>query len=1497
MLRRVASRLLTFLAAALAASSGQAQLVNSEWNTVSGNWNVPGNWFPNDVPDNGGGFTYNVQIGNRPVAANAVVTFIPEDGTGDNIEQLTVSGGVDFLTNGSQLNVNGLVTITGAGTTIRLDPHVVPATPSIQANDLDVTGGAALALNGGVISVFADLDVTGTGVLSGRGTLNVGDADLVVEQAFQNSGTIQVSGTNDVPGTLTIVASGVDTIDLDGDTDTGLVDVSNALADPEADTLTLVIDGPLADGFGAAVGATLQIGQRDTLTFNDDFEIDAGAVITMNGGSHVATLNGPGAITDIADADFTVTGAAVIANNMAFTGTASTFAVAGSGSLTLGGTVTMADASMLSLGAGSQLIVSGATTITEAAGDFNWDGTGNNATTTVETTGHLTLNVDQVDVGDNLFNGTLNLNGNGDLTVNNTINSWQAAGVVNKNGAGTSSINGDEFAVTGDLNVNAGTLDVNADAVFGSTSDIIIAAGAIADMATTEIFNGADITVNGTLSLGAASILEAPATLTGTGLFRFNSTSTVTANAVVNTASFDWDGIGAGTTHTINNGVVFTINSTVWDADDAGDVDDNINLGGNGAQIVVNNVAGWTMARTLNANTAMAGTATIGGTSRLTFAGALAVLNVDGNTNITAPVTFGASSMASIDAAMTLDLGTQATYAGGTIAGAGTFQPAASNLVTSSSIISAATFDFDGGSWTVDPGALLTVNVTDYDTTVTNAFDGTITLNSGDIVVNTADAEFVMNGTLNMNNTAGDVPFWSSLSEPLDIGNDAGSLDADVNIGGSGTSQINAQVDFNSDADVNIAAGAALQFLPSATVNFDTVNGANNAEFTGAGVMRFDGLVNVNEAVTLNMVGGTVDLDGVDNVGDFINVDAPMTINVATMSSFGRVNGGGGVNTLDVNNSVGTGMLTVNLDNADAEWTLNGPGVMNLVNDNTEATLLAGSDLNVNGAINVTGDVRTTARLDIAGVVNINTAGQPFRLAGGNAGPDVNTIGGATITGLGLLGADAAKALHGFGTINADIDFDDTASLRAAGGTLNLTGDIVDVNILGTADNAGVLNILGPWETDGGAGGSIGAVVLAGGILQGGVITNDNLNGIQGNGTVTARVINSSKLVATNGGTLVVQTVGNDNDWDGAGNVGDLEALSADLEMVDTTGPVPPVRSFGGSVRAINNHRVYANGFGLDFNPGSSLTLEDTATYRASSSTDLGGTVTTTAGANATIEVANNFFLTFESTNVTTLGGNLTLKNNNINIEDGATFSGSGALKIPDGSHLVVDNNADVGVLLEMRGAFRPGNFNGIGRVNLTDYQQFDTGELYVEMIGTGLNQFDRLTATGDVIVDGYLNIDIDEIAPMVPFVPVLGNTFNIITSSISVSGQFDYYDVSGMPAGLAFKINYLPNAVQLQVVNKPIFSADFDDDGDVDPTDLQIWKGAYHLNQLGDADGDNDSDGADFLLWQRQAGSHPVVAATQAVPEPSAAALAAAAGLFLTALARRRRELGIDCV
>ena len=566
-----------------------AQLVNSEWNTGNGSWNVTTNWFPNDVPDNGGGITYDVTIGNRPVAANAAVTFIPEDGTSDSITALTMSGGANLFTNGFQVFVSGQTTLTGVGTTIRVDPHATPGAIAFDTDNLDITGGGII-MQGGLLNVDILMGVGAAGVLQGFGTVNVGDADAVVESVFQNSGLIQVSGDPVTPGTLILQTNGVDTINLDGTTETGVVDVSNVFADPEADSNTLIVDGPLTDAFGG----TLQIGQRDTVTFNDNCTL-SGADVQMDGGSFTATMNGPAAVTSIASSAFTVTGAAIISNDLAFTGTANTITLNAGASLQLDGTVTIPDASALVLTSSSHLIVAGATSVTEAAGDFNWDGPGS-APTTVRGTGLLTLNVNRVDTTDDVFGGTLNLDDNGDATVNVTATSWTLAGTLNKNNAGTSTVSGDRVVVTGSINVNAGTLD----------------------MPATTLGAGSDIAVAGLLTLGSGSELAGPTTLNGAGTLRMEGSSTITANTIVGVGTFDYDGLGIGTLHTINDGVTFTINSPVFDSD--GDMDDPISLGGNGTQLIVNGPTQWTMNNTFTANTAAAGTATIGGTSRLLFA-------------------------------------------------------------------------------------------------------------------------------------------------------------------------------------------------------------------------------------------------------------------------------------------------------------------------------------------------------------------------------------------------------------------------------------------------------------------------------------------------------------------------------------------------------------------------------------------------------------------------------------------------------------------------------------------------------------------------------------------------------------------------------------------------------------------------------------------------------------------------------------------------------------
>jgi len=79
-----------------------------------------------------------------------------------------------------------------------------------------------------------------------------------------------------------------------------------------------------------------------------------------------------------------------------------------------------------------------------------------------------------------------------------------------------------------------------------------------------------------------------------------------------------------------------------------------------------------------------------------------------------------------------------------------------------------------------------------------------------------------------------------------------------------------------------------------------------------------------------------------------------------------------------------------------------------------------------------------------------------------------------------------------------------------------------------------------------------------------------------------------------------------------------------------------------------------------------------------------------------------------------------------------------------------------------------------------------------------------------------------------------------------------------------------------------PLQPADFDSDGG----DLANWTSGFGMAASagrvnGDADGDADVDGADFLLWQRQLGGGAATAAAASVPEPRGWLLVAVAGVM----------------
>lgn len=116
--------------------------------------------------------------------------------------------------------------------------------------------------------------------------------------------------------------------------------------------------------------------------------------------------------------------------------------------------------------------------------------------------------------------------------------------------------------------------------------------------------------------------------------------------------------------------------------------------------------------------------------------------------------------------------------------------------------------------------------------------------------------------------------------------------------------------------------------------------------------------------------------------------------------------------------------------------------------------------------------------------------------------------------------------------------------------------------------------------------------------------------------------------------------------------------------------------------------------------------------------------------------------------------------------------------------------------------------------------------------------------------------------------------------------------------------VAFLKTLTDQSFLNNELFSnpfedlpGDFNNDGAVDSDDLAVWKTAFGATAGADADGDLDSDGQDFLAWQRNFGRSwedfvaPNIPTAAAVPEPSAAAILTIAAFALAPLHRRLKR------
>jgi uncharacterized protein YjbI with pentapeptide repeats len=152
------------------------------------------------------------------------------------------------------------------------------------------------------------------------------------------------------------------------------------------------------------------------------------------------------------------------------------------------------------------------------------------------------------------------------------------------------------------------------------------------------------------------------------------------------------------------------------------------------------------------------------------------------------------------------------------------------------------------------------------------------------------------------------------------------------------------------------------------------------------------------------------------------------------------------------------------------------------------------------------------------------------------------------------------------------------------------------------------------------------------------------------------------------------------------------------------------------------------------------------------------------------------------------------------------------------------------------------------------------------------------------------------------PGIPVaLGGTLELsFASDVNVAAQIgrtiDPFDWTGVtPTGafnvassLSWDLSKLYDTGEVTLIGIGAgLAGDFNGDGVVDAADLAQWQGDFATNDGSDADLDGDSDGADFLTWQRLLGQGAsAVTTTAPVPEPESA-VAFALGIVLVTASR----------
>lgn len=534
----------------------------SNWNNLTNPFDFLG--FPNIAGD-----TASSTI-NPDIDLNANIT----------VGALTLGGDADLsmgvlndTANSFRLNVTGNLTLNSAagGPTIfvyetsLLDDLVVGGTFTINDTAiLDLEGFSEVRHNG-------TLNNLAGGTVRGNGAIRIGGVGN-----FVNSGSLIVDPSDE----LQIDQVGAGVFDWDGGGTSSVITVNT--------NSTLDINAP---GTTDAHDGTINVNSGSVIDFANNWAMSG----TLNkNGAGTAQLNGVGSGSFLSDQVVNLNAGTLEFNTPLTATDGATFNLTAGTTLQFDAVTTInGGQGLLSNVSDQNLVINSIVNVggnTVSAGeDFNWDGSGSNVTTTVNASGDLNINVENVDLGsDDTFNGTLNMN-SGDVDVRVSDNAWTMAGILNiSNTAGNTPIlSGDTVTITGSvITGGTGVSQIGAPTVFQNANVVV---------------NGGDIlrTEGGTVTFSGGSY-------TGTGTFESDGTATIVAGTTtinMQNGIFDIDGDSeGGELYTIN--AIFTVNTSTVDGVAGNKVDTpiTINTAGRLAVNLTNPADTWEMDDTLNLN-------------------------------------------------------------------------------------------------------------------------------------------------------------------------------------------------------------------------------------------------------------------------------------------------------------------------------------------------------------------------------------------------------------------------------------------------------------------------------------------------------------------------------------------------------------------------------------------------------------------------------------------------------------------------------------------------------------------------------------------------------------------------------------------------------------------------------------------------------------------------------------------------------------------------------